>query len=38
MKDYQFEEITFWFSLIACLLAYHFNIIWMQYSFSGMRV
>lgn len=30
MKDYQFEEITFWFSLIACLLAYHFNIIWMQ--------
>lgn len=30
MKDHQFEEITFWFSLIACLLSYHSNIIWMQ--------
>lgn len=29
MKDHQFEEITFWFSLIACLISYHLNIGWL---------
>lgn len=23
MKDYQFEEITFWLSFISCLISYH---------------
>ena len=27
MKNYQFEEITFWLSLIACLLAYDAEIL-----------
>lgn len=29
MKKYQFEEITFWLSLIACLLAYDAKIEWL---------
>ncbi len=29
MKDHQFEEIVFWLSLIACLLAYHSGIGWL---------
>lgn len=29
MKNYQFEEITFWLSLIACLLAYDAQIKWL---------
>ena len=29
MKRYQFEEITFWLSLIACLLAYNMKIEWL---------
>lgn len=29
MKNYQFEEITFWLSLIACLLAYDAEILWL---------
>lgn len=29
MKNYQFEEITFWLSLIACLLAYDLKIEWL---------
>lgn len=29
MKKYQFEEITFWLSLIACLLAYDSKIEWL---------
>lgn len=29
MKNYQFEEITFWLSLIACLLAYDAGILWL---------
>ena len=29
MKDYQFEEIVFWLSLVACLLAYHSGIKWL---------
>lgn len=29
MKSYQFEEITFWLSLIACLLAYEAKIDWL---------
>lgn len=30
MKNYQFEEITFWLSLIACLLAYSFQYCGLQ--------
>ena len=29
MKSYQFEEITFWLSLIACLLANEAKIDWL---------
>lgn len=29
MKDHQFEEIAFWLSLIAFLLAYHSGIVWL---------
>ncbi len=29
MKDYQFEEITFWLSFICCLISYHLNISWL---------
>lgn len=29
MKNYQFEEITFWLSLIACLQAYDAKIEWL---------
>lgn len=29
MKDHQFEEIVFWLSLIAFLLAYHSGIVWL---------
>lgn len=29
MKKYQFEEITFWLSLIAYLLAYDAKIEWL---------
>lgn len=29
MKDHQFEEIAFWLSLIACLLAYCSGIGWL---------
>lgn len=29
MKNHQFEEIVFWLSLIACLLAYHSGIGWL---------
>lgn len=29
MKDHQFEEIVFWLSLIACLLAYYSGIGWL---------
>lgn len=29
MKDHQFEEIAFWLSLIACLLAYYSGIGWL---------
>lgn len=29
MKDHQFEEIAFWLSLIACLLAYYSGIEWL---------
>jgi hypothetical protein bacD2_23309 len=29
MKDYQFEEITFWLSFISCLMSYHLNISWL---------
>ena len=29
MKSYQFEEITFWLSLIACLLAHEAKIDWL---------
>lgn len=29
MKKYQFEEVTFWLSLIACLLAYNAQIEWL---------
>lgn len=29
MKDYQFEEITFWMSFISCLISYHMGIEWL---------
>ena len=29
MKDYQFEEITFWLSFISCLISYHLGIEWL---------
>lgn len=29
MKSYQFEEVTFWLSLIACLMAYNMKIEWL---------
>ncbi len=29
MKNYQFEEVTFWLSLIACLMAYNMKIEWL---------
>ena len=29
MKEYQFREIIFWLSLIACLLAYDAKIEWL---------
>lgn len=29
MKDYQFEEITFWLSFIPCLISYHLGIEWL---------
>ena len=29
MKDYQFEEITFWLSFKSCLISYHLGIEWL---------
>ena len=29
MKNYQFEEITFWLSFISCLISYHLGIEWL---------
>ncbi|RGC86539.1 hypothetical protein DW640_02235 [Bacteroides sp. AM23-12] len=29
MKDYQFEEITFWLSFISGLISYHLGIEWL---------
>ena len=26
MKDYQFEEITFWLSFLCCLISFHLGI------------
>lgn len=36
MKNYQFEEITFWLSLIACLLAYDAGILWIAKILVGI--
>lgn len=38
MKNYQFEEITFWLSLIACLLAYDAEILWLAKILEGISV
>jgi hypothetical protein len=38
MKNYQFEEITFWLSLIACLLAYNAGILWIAKILVGISV
>ena len=38
MKNYQFEEITFWLSLIACLLAYDAEILWLAKILAGISV
>ena len=38
MKKYQFEEITFWLSLIACLLAYNAGILWLAKILVGISV
>lgn len=38
MKNYQFEEITFWLSLIACLLAYDAGILWIAKILVGISV
>lgn len=38
MKNYQFEEITFWLSLIACLLAYDAGILWLSKILVGVSV
>lgn len=38
MKRYQFEEITFWLSLIACLLAYDAGILWLAKILVGISV
>lgn len=38
MKNYQFEEITFWLSLIACLLAYNTEIWWLAKILAGLSI
>ena len=38
MKNCQFEEITFWLSLIACLLAYDAEILWLAKILEGISV
>lgn len=38
MKNCQFEEITFWLSLIACLLAYDAEILWLAKILAGISV
>jgi hypothetical protein len=38
MKNYQFEEITFWLSLIACLLAYDAGVLWLAKILVGISV
>lgn len=38
MKRYQFEEITFWLSLIACLTAYDIGILWLARILAGISI
>lgn len=38
MKNYQFEEITFWLSLIAYLLAYNAEIWWLARVLVGVSI
>lgn len=38
MKKYQFEEITFWLLLIACLLAYSARIEWLTNILAGISL
>jgi hypothetical protein len=38
MKRYQFEEITFWLSLIACLTAYDIEILWLARILAGISI
>lgn len=38
MKKYQFEEITFWLSLIACLTAYDIGILWLARILAGISI
>lgn len=38
MKKYQFEEITFWLSLIACLTAYDIEILWLARILAGISM
>ena len=33
MKKHQFEEITAALSIIICVLAYHFGIMWLFYIY-----
>lgn len=38
MKKYQFEEMTFWLSLIACLLAYDIGMLWLARILAGISI
>lgn len=40
MKEYQFEEITFWFSIIACILAYDagLDLLWKVLAFESVFI